>query len=334
MLVEDDEQRAKVDGAALAHVISFAELDELRARGRAYAAEHPTALDERADSIDEDDLFTFIYTSGTTGPPKACMIRHRNYYAMVQKGDEMDDRLTEPGRRDAPLPPARPQLRAAAASLRGVHRVHDRVPARPTARGDRAAACATDALPECAACLREDPHGGRRPSSTRRPACKRKLIDWALVCRQSGVDATTGEATRAAWTGSAPPARRQARLLEGEGAARRQAARRECRRRAALARDRGVLPRDRHPDPRGVRPLRGDDRCDREPRGGLQVRHGRQAPARASRSGSPRTARSCFGRTRSSPATTTTRRRPGRRSTTKASCTPATSAISTTTATS
>ena len=25
------------------------------------------------------------------------MIRHRNYYAMVQKGDEMDDRLTEPG---------------------------------------------------------------------------------------------------------------------------------------------------------------------------------------------------------------------------------------------
>nr|MBA3842328.1 long-chain fatty acid--CoA ligase [Actinomycetota bacterium] len=50
-----------------------------------------------ADSIEEDDLFTFIYTSGTTGPPKACMIRHRNYYAMVQKGDEMDDRLTEPG---------------------------------------------------------------------------------------------------------------------------------------------------------------------------------------------------------------------------------------------
>ena len=52
---------------------------------------------ERADSIDEDELFTFIYTSGTTGPPKACMIRHRNYYAMVQKADEMDDRLTEPG---------------------------------------------------------------------------------------------------------------------------------------------------------------------------------------------------------------------------------------------
>jgi long-chain acyl-CoA synthetase len=94
-LVEDDEQRAKVTGVEL--VIGFDELDALRERGRAYAAEHPSALQERADSIDEDDLFTFIYTSGTTGPPKACMIRHRNYYAMVQKGDEMDERLTEPG---------------------------------------------------------------------------------------------------------------------------------------------------------------------------------------------------------------------------------------------
>jgi long-chain acyl-CoA synthetase len=97
VLVEDDDQRAKVAGSGVRHVISFAELDALRERGCAHAAEHPTALDERADSIDEDDLFTFIYTSGTTGPPKACMIRHRNYYAMVQKGDDMDDRLTEPG---------------------------------------------------------------------------------------------------------------------------------------------------------------------------------------------------------------------------------------------
>ncbi len=95
VLVEDDEQRAKLP--ELERVIGFDELDELRERGRAYAADHPGALDERADSIDEDDLFTFIYTSGTTGPPKACMIRHRNYYAMVQKGDEMEDRLTEGG---------------------------------------------------------------------------------------------------------------------------------------------------------------------------------------------------------------------------------------------
>jgi long-chain acyl-CoA synthetase len=93
-LVEDEEQRAKVGDRP--NVISFAELDELRAKGRVYGSAHPGALDERADSIGEDDLFTFIYTSGTTGPPKACMIRHRNYYAMVQKGDEMEDRITYP----------------------------------------------------------------------------------------------------------------------------------------------------------------------------------------------------------------------------------------------
>jgi long-chain acyl-CoA synthetase len=97
VLVEDDEQRAKVDTGRLAHVIAFGDLDDLRARGRAFAADHPEALQQRADSIDEDDLFTFIYTSGTTGPPKACMIRHRNYYAMVQKGDELERRLTTPG---------------------------------------------------------------------------------------------------------------------------------------------------------------------------------------------------------------------------------------------
>jgi long-chain acyl-CoA synthetase len=96
VLVEDDEQRAKTEGFA-GRVLSFSGLDELRERGRAFAAEQPDALRERADSIDENDLFTFIYTSGTTGPPKACMIRHRNYYAMVAKGDEMEERLTEPG---------------------------------------------------------------------------------------------------------------------------------------------------------------------------------------------------------------------------------------------
>ena len=95
VLVEDAEQRAKVSDVE--HVIGFDALDALRERGRAHAVEHPGALDERADSIGEDDLFTFIYTSGTTGPPKACMIRHRNYYAMVQKGDEMEERLTQPG---------------------------------------------------------------------------------------------------------------------------------------------------------------------------------------------------------------------------------------------
>jgi long-chain acyl-CoA synthetase len=90
-LVEDEQQGAKVAPLGLAHVLAVDDLDELRAEGRAYAAGHPGALDERAATIGEEDLYTFIYTSGTTGPPKGCMIRHRNYFAMTTCIEEIED---------------------------------------------------------------------------------------------------------------------------------------------------------------------------------------------------------------------------------------------------
>jgi long-chain acyl-CoA synthetase len=90
VLVEDEEQRAKIADLRLPHVISFAELDDLRARGREFAAANPTALADAEAAIDEEDLFTFIYTSGTTGPPKACMIRHRNYYEMCATVEQVE----------------------------------------------------------------------------------------------------------------------------------------------------------------------------------------------------------------------------------------------------
>jgi long-chain acyl-CoA synthetase len=95
VLVEDEEQRAKAEGLELAHVLSFAELDELRARGRTYAAENPDALSTAESAVGEDDLFTYIYTSGTTGPPKACMIRHRNYFEMADAVRRADHFLVE-----------------------------------------------------------------------------------------------------------------------------------------------------------------------------------------------------------------------------------------------
>ena len=91
LLCEDDEQRRKVEGPALDHVLTFADLDDLRARGREHARAEPDAVERAAAQIGDDDLYTYIYTSGTTGPPKACMIRHRNYYAMSCKVQDVED---------------------------------------------------------------------------------------------------------------------------------------------------------------------------------------------------------------------------------------------------
>ena len=101
VLCEDEAQRAKVesmrdDAPNVRHVLTYADLEDLAARGRAYAAEHPNALREAAERIEEGDLFTYIYTSGTTGPPKGCMISHLNYYAMVAVVDDLPN-FTGPG---------------------------------------------------------------------------------------------------------------------------------------------------------------------------------------------------------------------------------------------
>ena len=95
MLCEDAEQarrsrRERGDAAATpprAHVRRPRRRSRPRARLRARSTR--SALDEAGAAIDEDDLFTYIYTSGTTGPPKGCMIRHRNYYAMVAVVDDL-----------------------------------------------------------------------------------------------------------------------------------------------------------------------------------------------------------------------------------------------------
>ena len=83
VLVEDDTQRQKAEPLALAHMLTLDDLDGLRAEGIAFRRASPHALEEASAAIDEEDLYTYIYTSGTTGPPKGCMIRHRNYYAMT-----------------------------------------------------------------------------------------------------------------------------------------------------------------------------------------------------------------------------------------------------------
>ena len=168
VVVEDDAQRAKVDATRERHAarsstsLSFADLAALEERGRAYAAEHPTALADASAAIDEDDLFTYIYTSGTTGPPKGCMIRHRNYYEMVAVLDELDDFVGR-RRRDAALPPARAQLRPADAPR----------PARTWATRSRSSPTRCGSARRSRTCARRSCRASR--ASTRRctPRCAR-----------------------------------------------------------------------------------------------------------------------------------------------------------------
>jgi long-chain acyl-CoA synthetase len=87
--VEDSERRAKIEGIRdhvprLEHLLTFSELDDLRARGRAHRDGNADAVTEAARQIEEDDLLTCIYTSGTTGPPKGCLLTNRNYVAMTR----------------------------------------------------------------------------------------------------------------------------------------------------------------------------------------------------------------------------------------------------------
>jgi long-chain acyl-CoA synthetase len=90
-LAEDETQLAKIAPLRLPHALTLADLDGLQADGIAFARDHPRALDAAAAAVDEEDLYTYIYTSGTTGPPKGCMIRHRNYYAMTSSIERIED---------------------------------------------------------------------------------------------------------------------------------------------------------------------------------------------------------------------------------------------------
>jgi long-chain acyl-CoA synthetase len=74
-------------------------LDELRAMGREYVAQHPRELEQRVAAVKPGDLAILVYTSGTTGKPKGAMHSHaglvytvRGYNTLVAQ-DENDERM-------------------------------------------------------------------------------------------------------------------------------------------------------------------------------------------------------------------------------------------------
>ena len=155
-------------GSGSPHLLTFADLDALRERGRAHAAEHPDAVEQAAAAIDENDLFTFIYTSGTTGPPKACMILHRNYYAMVDEVRQVEDFTVSGDVMLLYLPLAHNFGRCLDAPRR-THRLHaSRSVPTPTRSATRCPRCGRPSSRACRASTRRctPPFS---PSSKRRP---------------------------------------------------------------------------------------------------------------------------------------------------------------------
>ena len=74
-------------------------MDDLRAQGREYLADHPDELQQRVDACAPEDLAILVYTSGTTGKPKGAMHLHaglvytvRGYNTLVAQ-DARDERM-------------------------------------------------------------------------------------------------------------------------------------------------------------------------------------------------------------------------------------------------
>ena len=78
---------------------SIISLDDLRALGRAYNAQHPDELMQRVAACRPEDLAILVYTSGTTGKPKGAMHLHSGLvyavrgYNILLPQDESDERM-------------------------------------------------------------------------------------------------------------------------------------------------------------------------------------------------------------------------------------------------
>ena len=125
------------------------------------------------------------------------MIRHRNYYAMVQKGDEMEERLTEPG--DVmllylPLAHNYGRLLHLSAAYIGFTIAFLPDPLRAATELPRVRPTLFPSVPR----VYEKIHTAVVAKFDEETGVQRRLIDWALARRHARLEAAAGEAAGAA----------------------------------------------------------------------------------------------------------------------------------------
>ncbi|GGO76277.1 AMP-dependent synthetase/ligase [Nonomuraea cavernae] len=67
----------------------FLAWDDFLELGRASLAEDPSAVEDRARAVTQDDVVTVLYTSGTTGMPKGVPLTHHNVFYEVASTDRL-----------------------------------------------------------------------------------------------------------------------------------------------------------------------------------------------------------------------------------------------------
>ena len=261
-------------------------LAELRERGREVARRaRRRAREALGRRSSPTTAFTFVYTSGTTGPPKGVVLTHEN---IVWECDAMRDVL--------PVDESDEQL----LFLPLAHIFAKILEWVTIAKGSRIAfaesiAKIKDNLGEvrptfmCAVPrVLEKVYIGILGNRNAAPPAQAEDLRLGVRRRQAGVQATSS-AIEPIPLGLSIKNALATKLVFAQdpvGAGRAHPLPR-LGRRAAVARDRRVLPRRRRPHPRGLRPDRDHRRQLRQPPREVRVRHVGRAGARASRSRSP-----------------------------------------------
>ena len=270
----------------LGWVITLQQLEEL---GREYLVENPAIIEQRVEAIEPDSLATLIYTSGTTGKPKGVRLRHSGWTyegeAVAATGILSVDDLQYLW-----LPMAHSFGKVLLTAQLAIG-----FPTAVDGRVDKIVenlAVVQPTLMGAAPRIFEKAYGRIVTMAHNEGGVKAKIFDWAGRRGAEGVAGAAGGPAGVTAARRAAQGRRHAGVLEGAGALRRPGAVLHLRLGGAVVRRRGVVPRRRHPHPRGLRADRDLGGLERQPAGQLPVRHRRAAVRRAPSSGSPTTARS------------------------------------------